>query len=219
MIIPWSQFDTVLLDMDGTLLDKYFDDYFWEELIPQKYAEKNHISLLEAKRYLLAAYEAQEKTLNWTDLSYWSERLGLDIIFLKWAICDRVQVHPGVSVFLEFVKLQGKNIVMATNADPRTVQMKMERTSLLSFFDTVLCASDLGFPKEDIRFWKEAEAVVGFEKARSLFVDDNEAVLLAAQTYGIKYIFFKTYASSRVERVDSKHFPSIKEFGELMTHG
>ena len=26
----WPTIKTVLLDMDGTLLDKHFDDYFWE---------------------------------------------------------------------------------------------------------------------------------------------------------------------------------------------
>ncbi len=39
-IIPLADIRYVLLDMDGTLLDKYFDDYFWEHLLPEKYAEK-----------------------------------------------------------------------------------------------------------------------------------------------------------------------------------
>ena len=215
-MIPWKQIDTVLLDMDGTLLDKHFDDYFWEELVPEKYAEKNGLPLQEAKQRLYAAYRTQEKTLNWTDLSYWSERLELDIIALKWGICGRVQVHPGVTPFLEFVKRQRKKIVLATNADPKTVQMKMEQTPLSPFFDTILCASDLGFPKEDIGFWKGAKAAVGFDQERSLFVDDNEEVLLSAQAFGIKYLLFKTHASSRIARVDSERFPSVKDFGELI---
>src|SRR5690606_507131 len=27
--LPWNQIDTVLLDMDGTLLDLHFDNHFW----------------------------------------------------------------------------------------------------------------------------------------------------------------------------------------------
>ena len=34
--IPLNEIKYVLLDMDGTLLDKYFDDYFWEHLVPEK---------------------------------------------------------------------------------------------------------------------------------------------------------------------------------------
>ncbi|MDH3916294.1 MAG: haloacid dehalogenase, partial [Chromatiales bacterium] len=33
----WSTVDTVLLDMDGTLLDLRFDNYFWQELVPSRY--------------------------------------------------------------------------------------------------------------------------------------------------------------------------------------
>jgi FMN phosphatase YigB (HAD superfamily) len=34
--IPLDEIKYVLLDMDGTLLDKYFDDYFWEHLLPER---------------------------------------------------------------------------------------------------------------------------------------------------------------------------------------
>ena len=35
MILNWNDIDTVLLDMDGTLLDRHFDDHgFNEEIIP-----------------------------------------------------------------------------------------------------------------------------------------------------------------------------------------
>ena len=35
MSFAWQEVDWVLLDMDGTLLDKHFDDYFWETLVPR----------------------------------------------------------------------------------------------------------------------------------------------------------------------------------------
>ena len=50
--IPLNEIKYVLLDMDGTLLDKYFDDYFWEHLVPEKYAEKNYITFGKAKEEL-----------------------------------------------------------------------------------------------------------------------------------------------------------------------
>ena len=33
-MVNWNKIDTILLDMDGTLLDLYFDNYFWREHVP-----------------------------------------------------------------------------------------------------------------------------------------------------------------------------------------
>lgn len=33
--IAWQEVDTVLLDMDGTLLVLAFDNYFWQTLVPE----------------------------------------------------------------------------------------------------------------------------------------------------------------------------------------
>ncbi|NLD01354.1 MAG: haloacid dehalogenase, partial [Gammaproteobacteria bacterium] len=50
--LPWAHIDTVLLDMDGTLLDLHFDNFFWLKYLPQCYAEKNNLSLAQADAYL-----------------------------------------------------------------------------------------------------------------------------------------------------------------------
>ena len=50
--LPWNSIDTVLLDMDGTLLDLHFDNYFWAEYIPICYAEKQQLSLNESRQKL-----------------------------------------------------------------------------------------------------------------------------------------------------------------------
>lgn len=215
-MIPWSEIDSVLLDMDGTLLDKHFDDYFWEELLPEKYAALKGIALPAAKEELYAAYKAAERTLNWTDIDYWSDRLGIDIYMLKQGIRDRVRVHPGVETFLQFLQNEKKEIVLATNAHPKTVRIKMAQTPLLPYFKTVLCSSDVGLPKEAVDFWREAAKVLPFDKERTLFADDNEEVLMAAQIFGMKHLIYKSRASSVVARGPSKLFPSIEQFDELL---
>ncbi len=104
----WDEIDTVLLDMDGTLLDKYFDDYFWETYVPEMFAKKNNLSPKEAEKALLERYRKVENTLQWTDLDYWTEQLGLDIPLLKCEIDHLIQVHPHVIDFLEFVRSTSK---------------------------------------------------------------------------------------------------------------
>src|SRR4030042_2240652 len=102
--VPLKEIKFVLLDMDGTLLDKYFDDYFWEHLVPEKYSEKHNISFGKAKEKLTGKYRTHEGTLNWTDLDFWSKELDLDIPALKEQIKHFIEVHPHVEAFLQFLK-------------------------------------------------------------------------------------------------------------------
>ena len=52
MNLDWHTIDTVLLDMDGTLLDLYYDNHFWREHVPMRFAEKQKISLDQAKQLI-----------------------------------------------------------------------------------------------------------------------------------------------------------------------
>jgi len=215
-MIPWAKIDTVLLDMDGTLLDRHFDDFFWEELVPEKFSKLKGISLSEAKKKLYAAFRGEERTLNWTDIYYWSDRLGLDIVALKVEMSNEVRVHPGVLPFLKFIQDGKKEVVLVTNAHPKTVQIKLGQTDLSPYLDTILCSSDIGIPKESPEFWKGAEKVLAFDKMKTLFVDDNEAVLCAADSFGIKYLLQKNNASSRRAQRPSTAFPSLDRFDSLI---
>ena len=120
MKIPLKDIKFVLLDMDGTLLDKYFDDFFWEHLVPEKYAEKHNITFGKAKEELMEKYKVHEGTLNWTDLDFWSKELHLDIPALKEQIRHLIEVHPHVIDFLkDNENPQEENI----SSDKRTLQI------------------------------------------------------------------------------------------------
>ena len=47
--VDWKAVDTVLLDMDGTLLDLRFDNWFWLTLVPSRYAAAHGISEADAQ--------------------------------------------------------------------------------------------------------------------------------------------------------------------------
>lgn len=206
----------VLLDMDGTLLDKYFDDYFWEHLVPETYAEKHNITFGKAKEELMKKYKIHEGTLNWTDLDFWSKELDLDIPALKEQIKHLIEVHPHVEDFLRMLKRHKKKVFLVTNAHYKSINLKFKKTRIGKYFDAVLTSFDVGYPKESLDFWKEAEKRLGFDKNKTLFIDDTEEILKAAKKYGIKYILYKTRSNSKIKPQKSNEFLHILDFDELL---
>ena len=214
--IPLKKITYILLDMDGTLLDKYFDDFFWEHLVPEKYAEKHSISPGKAKEELVDKYRAHEGTLNWTDLDFWSGELNLDIPALKEQVKHLIQVHPHVENFLKILKLQKKKIFLLTNAHYKSIDLKFRKTQIGKYFDNVLSSFDVGHPKESLMFWPKAEKRLGFDKEKSLFIDDTEEILKTARVYGIRYILYKARANSKIVPKGSDEFEHINDFNELL---
>jgi len=212
----WQQIDTVLLDLDGTLLDKYFDDYFWEEFVPQVFARQNRINMAEAKKSLLNTYKKVESTLEWTDLDYWSAELGLNIPLLKREIGHLISIRPQVIEFLEFLKGKGKHIYLVTNAHPKTIEVKFERVNLRAHFKEIFSSKEVGVAKEQPEFWHRLRALLPFNTNRTLFVDDTEKVLQSAESYGLCHLLHIAKPSSRLPAAFSCRFPSIINFKELM---
>ncbi len=216
MDFHWEQVDWVLLDMDGTLLDKYFDDYFWETLVPEEYARRRGLELTDAKQELFARYQREEGTLNWTDIDFWSRELELDIPSLKASIRHLIEVHPDTEDFLKFLQSMKKNVALVTNAHYKTLDLKMNHVGLLGYFDEVISSFDLGAPKEELRFWEILKGRFHFDPQYTLLVDDNAEALAAARNFGIRYLFFKAKSSSQLPPNHHPDFPTIESFHELM---
>lgn len=206
----------VLLDMDGTLLDRYFDDYFWEHLVPEQYADKHGITFGKAKEELLARYKSHEGTLTWTDIEFWSRELGLEILALKEQIRHLIEVHPHVEDFLQTMQGRGKRSYIATNAHDQVLAMKMRKTELGRYLDGAITSTEMGAPKEDRAFWERCEKKLGFDRERTLFVDDTAAVLRSARDYGIRHLVFKAKGNSKAPVKQSGDFATIIDFDELL---
>lgn len=216
MVLDWNNIDTVLLDMDGTLLDRHFDDYFWMEHVPGKYSKKTGIPLDDAKKQLYRLFRSQENTLNWTDLDYWSHRLDLDIPVLKQEVDHLIAVHPFVVEFLLFLRRNGKSVYLVTNAHSKTLDLKLRKTRLGSYFNGIISAHEVGLPKEDDRFWEQLQKKIPYDPERTMLGEDSETNLETAARYGIKYLIYVSRYSSKIAPVASARFASIQYFSELM---
>ncbi len=212
----WSQIDTILLDMDGTLLDKYFDDHFWEEYVPKVYAEANSVTEAEARKVLLKKYQAVESTLEWCDLDFWSDQLGLDIPELKCKVNHLIQVHPYVIDFLEYIKKIGKTVHLVTNAHSKTLDIKLRKTAIGPHFDHLVCAEEIGLAKEEPEFWNRLESMLKYDKKRTLLADDTEKVLNSANQYGMGFLLSIARPSTRLAVKYSEKYPSVAFFNELL---
>lgn len=218
-IVPdfsWDSIDTVFLDMDGTLLDKYYDDYFWGEHVPLAYATKNQLDSIAAKELLYNTYESVENTLQWTNLDFWSERLGLDIVAMKREISHLIDAHPYITEYFTYMQEIGKTLYLITNAHPKSLEVKMEQVQLQSWFKQVVCSTEIGFAKEQPEFWPRLQHLLGYDKERTLFADDTENVLHSAATFGIRHLIHIARPSSRLPVRFSTQYQSIINFQELI---
>ncbi|MCC7461139.1 MAG: HAD-IA family hydrolase [Gammaproteobacteria bacterium] len=185
----WSRIDTVMLDLDGTLLDLCYDTHFWNVLVPQQWGRAHGLALEEAQRRLRPLLDARRGTLDWYCIDYWSREFGLDIRALKIADAHRVRWLPGARGFLERVRALGKRLVLLTNAHPATLAIKDGRVQVTRHFDSSFSSQVVGAPKEDARFWRDLAVLEPHVPGRCLFVDDAPAVLRAARAAGIGTLF------------------------------
>lgn len=215
-MIEWEKIDTVLLDMDGTLLDLNFDNHFWLEFVPSRFAEKNNLSIEQAKKQLEPQFKMMEGKLEWYCLDYWSEVLKLDIVGLKLEISGLISVLPHVLEFLESVQKSSRRVMLVTNAHRDSLDLKMDKTCLSPFFDQIISSHDYGASKEQQAFWTQLKQQHLFDKTRTLLVDDSLAVLESARLFGIEYLISISKPDSQQAKREIDSFPAIEDFRALM---
>jgi HAD superfamily hydrolase (TIGR01509 family) len=214
--VDWSAIDTVLLDMDGTLLDLRFDNWFWQEHIPGRYGLAKGLSPAEASALLEPRFRAVMGTIRWYCVDYWSRELGLDIVGLKRAVQRQVGYLPGAREFLVKLRGTGKRLVLVTNAHPTTLAIKNERVSIMAHFDACYSTHPFHAPKEDAAFWPRLQAAEPFAPERTLFVDDSLPVLDAAHAFGIAWLRAVRQPDSDRPARDTGRYAAVDRVADLL---
>jgi len=212
----WQRIDSVLLDMDGTLLDLHFDNYFWLKYLPACYAKQQGITLSEATSHLHGLFSQHAGTLNWYCTDFWSRALNLSIVQLKQQVAERIAPRTGALEFLAALKQAGKRLILATNAHRDSLDLKMQRVPLDAYFEQMISSHDYGYPKEDARFWAALSEDLRLNRARCLLIDDSLSVLRGAQRFGIGYLLAVKQPDSQLPEKDTEEFAAVCDFPSLL---
>ncbi|MGI9228775.1 MAG: GMP/IMP nucleotidase [Gammaproteobacteria bacterium] len=215
-MINWNKIETVLLDMDGTLLDLHYDNYFWTEHLPLKLAELQGLEVAEAREIVLRKTRNKKGTLLWYCVDHWSDDLGVDIMALKADLQHKIAVRPYATEFMQALCEQGKQLIMVTNAHRKLIEVKLKETDIGRYFQQVVSAHDLGHPKEEQKFWAIFSEQYGLHIDSTIFIDDNLDVLRSARAYGLKHLLAIELPDSQGPRRQSAEFHCIESFADLI---
>ena len=214
--LDWDSIDTVLLDMDGTLLDLHFDYYFWTQHLPEKYNQIQNGDIQQTTLFIANRLAEKQGQLEWYCTDYWSKQFGLNIIQTQAEVKHLIQERPQVIEFLESLGKHRKNRVLITNSDRPSIELKFANSAIEPLLDKVISSHDYRAAKEDQQFWYELQKNLDFDPATTLFIDDSESVLNAAHQFGIKHLLSIKRPISTQPREDISQFPMIDDFMSLI---
>lgn len=214
--LDWNSVDDVLLDMDGTLLDRDFDNFFFEEELPRRYAALHRLPEQAAREKLLALYRSVEGELAWTDLHYWTRTLGIDVVALTQELSGRIDYLPGVEAFLSAVRAKRKRMTVLTNAHADGVTIKCRKTGVDKRVDRIVNAFEVGCLKMRPDYWPACQKLVGFDPSRALYIDDDETCLAAARAFGIRHIYHSAKSSTKLPPHPSDLYTPIENLRTLI---
>lgn len=214
--LDWANIQTVLLDMDGTLLDLYFDNHFWLEHVPKKLVSQGNYTFEQAQQYMMSEYEKVQGTINWYCLDFWADKLDMDIVEAKREIQHLIKMREDTIPFLDALRESGREVVLVTNAHPDSLSLKVERTQLDQHIDLLISTHEFGVTKESQLLWEKLQAKLRFSPESTLFVDDSLPILEAAKEYGIGYLLAVNNPDSKQPVRDITHFNAIEDYRVLI---
>lgn len=208
--------DTLMLDMDGTILDLAFDNYIWLDLVPRRYAAANDMTFEEAREELIGKYRAVQGNLEWYCLDHWNDRLGIDVVKIHHDVTYRIGYLPGALEFLRSVAELDKKVLLVTNSHPDTLHLKDAVTGFGDYFDGIYSSHAYGHAKESQAFWHALRDDVDFDVETTLFVDDSQPVLASARDYGVSMLVTVTRPDTLKPARRGSEFTGVEGVADLL---
>ena len=215
ILLPWEEIDTILLDMDGTILDLNYDNHVWNQALPSAYAEKHSLNEEAARSKLIGHMQEIHGTIDFYSFPYWAQYTGLDITALHRRFTELIQFRPGAKAFLNWAKAKKKKTIIATNAHPESIQIKNEISALSSHVNHITSSHQYECPKETPEFWERLQIEHQFDKAKTIFIDDNAPILDSSKNYGLAYNLIVAKPDSRKPLKPNLSYPSFDHYEEI----
>ncbi len=215
-MISWDAIDTVLLDMDGTLLDLAYDNTLWTRVLPERFSATHDWTLDRAVSHLFDHMDERKGQLEFYCLDYWAEFTGLDIVALHHELAALIRFRPNAREFLDHLAGLERRSVLVTNAHRDSLAVKNRHTNLEPLLDAVVSCHDYGAPKESEVFWHTLMREHPFDPGRTLLIDDNAAVLDSAERFGIAHVLTVAQPDSQRPPRDGLKHAAVHDFRDLM---
>ena len=182
----FKETECILFDMDGVILDNTYDNNFWQNQIPAVLAEQKGWSFEDAKRLAVQIFNYKKNTMDWYDLDYWSNMLGIDIEEQKRLpeSYDKIKLYDGVFDILRKIK-KDRKIILITNAHRKTLNIKLKKYDLSPYFDDMVCAHELHYVKEDIQLWYMLRSKYQLDFKKTILIEDTIKNILVGLSAGI----------------------------------
>ncbi len=213
----WQDIDTVLLDMDGTLIDLNYDNQFWNDLLPARYASTHGVSRSDTDKAFSAYIAEVHGSLAYYCIDAWTHFARLPIRALKEELRHLIRFRPHSETLLARLHAAGKDVRIVTNAHPASIDLKHRVLGIRDRVAHFYSAHDLGHPKESAEFWHTLAQQHPFVPQRTLLIDDTETVLDAGRAHGIAWTLAVTSPDSgHAARMPARH-PAVDHFDALFT--
>lgn len=215
-MVEWSEVDTVLLDMDGTLIDLHFDNFLWNQRLPEVFAAMRGIGVAAAREQLYAHMRSEPRSLDFYCLDYWARYTRLNVVELHRELAHLIVYRANASRFVRAVRASGRRAVLVTNAHPKSLAVKDARLDLTAELDAHYSAHVFGYPKQYGEFWSALTQRDPYDPSRTLFIDDDTGVLKAARKNGIEQVLCVAQPDSQAPKRSALPYPALDNFEEIM---
>lgn len=191
-------------DLDGTLIRKGFDDIFWNQLIPELFAERNKISFEQAQKFILDEYDRiGPDDPRWYIPEYWFERFGLAANIQE--VLNKVRYAEGIydDVYLLGDFSKKYRVVISTNNARILLEHKLQVLKHVKQFisHTFSSVSDFNKIVKSKEFYASVCKKMAIKPEQMLHIgDDPKHDLEIPRSVGVNALLI-----DREQKIDEEH--------------